>query len=112
MALEQQLLGPVTDLQSRGQDEISWLPGLHEATKKCLLYLLALDLAGLQAEPLFEVLEKGVLCPVIHLDLLVIIGGVAEPLVWHFSGDWRWLPLVTTADDLDAATLEPVKEDL
>ena len=48
----------------------------------------------------------------IHLDLLVIIGGVAKPLVRHFSDDWRWLPLVTTADDLDAATLEPVKEDL
>ena len=30
----------------------------------------------------------------------------------YSCGDWRWLPLVTTADDLDAATLEPVKEDL
>ena len=30
----------------------------------------------------------------------------------HVSDDWRWLPLVTTADDLDGATLEPVKEDL
>ena len=58
----------------------------------------------------FEVLEKGVLCPVIHL--LVINGGVAESLVRHFFGDWRWLPLVTTADDMDAATLKTVKEDL
>ena len=117
MALEQQLLGPVTDLQSRDQDEITCLPGLHEAfppeaTRKRLSYLLALNLVGLQADPLFEVLEKGVLCPMIHLDILVLIGGVAEPLVRHFSGDWRWLPLVTTADDLDATTLEPVKEDL
>ena len=73
---------------------------------------MALDLVGLQADPLFDVIEKGVLCPMIHINLLVIIGGVAVPLVRNFSGDWRWLPLVTTADDLDAATLEPVKEDL
>ena len=82
------------------------------ATKWCLSYLLALDLVGLQADPLFEVHEKGVLCLLIQLDLLVIFGGVAEPLVRHFSGDWRWLPLVTTADDLDTAFLEPVKENL
>ena len=55
MALEQQLLGPVTDLQSRGQDEITWLPGLHEAfppeaTRMRLSYLL--DLLELQADPL------------------------------------------------------------
>ena len=83
MALEQQLLEPVTDLQSRGQDEITWLPGLHEAfppegTSNRFSYLLALDLVGLQADPHFEVLEKGLLCPVIH-NLLVIISGVTEP---------------------------------
>ena len=31
MTLEQQLPGPIPDLSSRGQDEITWLPGLHEA---------------------------------------------------------------------------------
>ena len=30
--------------------------------------------------------------------------------MWHFSGDWGLLPLVATADDLDAPTLEPVEE--
>ena len=33
-----------------------------------------------------------------------------EPVVWHFSGDWGRLPLVATADDLGAPTLEPVEE--
>ena len=46
------------------------------------------------------------------IHLLVINGGVAESLVRHFFGDWRWLPLVTTADDMDAATLKTIKEDL
>ena len=35
---------------------------------------------------------------------------LAEPVVWHFSGDWRRLPLIAAADDLDAPTLEPVEE--
>ena len=30
--------------------------------------------------------------------------------MWHFSGDWWRLPLVATADDLDAPTPEPVEE--
>ena len=43
MTLEQQILGQVPDLQSRGQDEITWLPGLleafpPEATRKHLSY--------------------------------------------------------------------------
>ena len=108
MALEQQLL-------PRGQDEITWLPGLHEAfppeaTRKRLSYLSALDPVGLKADSLLEGLEKGVFGSVVYLDLFVIGGIPAEPVVCHFSGDWRRLPLVATADDLDAPTLEPVEE--
>ena len=46
----------------------------------------------------------------VYLDLFVIGDMLAEPVVWHFSGDWGRLPLVATADDLDAPTLEPVEE--
>ena len=65
MTLEQQLLGPGPDLQYRGQDEITCLPGLHEAfppeaTRKYLSYLLTMDLIRLQADSLFGGLEKGV----------------------------------------------------
>ena len=119
MALEQQLLGPVPDLQSRGQDEITWLPGLHEAfphktTRKRLSYLLTLDLIRLQADSLFEGLEKGVFGSVVNLYLLIVVCRLlcnrAKPVVGHFSGDRGWLPLVATADDLDASTLESVEE--
>ena len=46
----------------------------------------------------------------VHLDLFIIVGMLAEPVVWHFSSVWGWLPLVAAADDLDAPTLEPVEE--
>ena len=46
----------------------------------------------------------------VYLDLFVIGGMPAKPVVWHFSGNWGHLPLVATADDLDAPTLEPVEE--
>ena len=46
----------------------------------------------------------------VYRDLFVKGGMPAEPVVWHFSGDWGRLPLVTTADDLDAPSLEPVEE--
>ena len=64
MTLEQQLLGPVPDLQSRAQDKITWLPGFHkafppEATRKHISYFLTLDLIRLQADSLFQGLEKG-----------------------------------------------------
>ena len=113
MALEQQPLGPVANLLPRGQDEITWLPGLHEAfpteaTRKRLSHLSALDPVGLKADSLLEGLEKRVF--VVYLDLFVLGGMPAEPVVWHFSGDWRRLPLVATADDLDAPTLKPVEE--
>ena len=119
MELEQQLLGPVPDLQSRGQDEIPWLPGLHEAfppetTSKHLSYLLTLDLIRLQADSLSEGLEKGVFGSVVNLYLFIVVGRLlcnrAEPVVGHFSGDRGRLSLVATADDLDASTLEPVEE--
>ena len=128
MALEQQLPGPVTDLQSRGQDAITWLPArvppppspsppTHtteafppEATRKRLSYLSALDLIKLQADSLFEGLEKGDFGPVVCLDLFIVVGMLAKPAVRHFSGDWGRLPLVATADDLDTSTLEPVEE--
>ena len=119
MTLEQQLLGPVPDLQSRGQDEITWLPDLHEAfppeaTRKHLSYLLTLDLIRLQADSLFEGLEKGVFGSVVNLYLFVVVGRLlcnrAKPVVGHFSGDRGRLSLVGTADDLDASTLEPVEE--
>ena len=96
MTLEQQLLGPVPDLQSRGQDKITCLPGLHkafppEATLKHLSYLLTLDLIRLQADSLFEGLEKGVFGSVVNLYLFKVVGRLlcnrAEPLVGHFSGD-------------------------
>ena len=114
MALEQQPLGPVANLLPRGQDEITWLPGLQEAsppeaTRKRLSYLLALGLIWLQTDGLFEGLEKGVFGSVVYLDLFVIVGMLAEPVVWHFSGNLEQLTLVATADDLDAPTLEPVE---
>ena len=119
MALEQQLLGPVPDLQSRGQDEITWLPGLHEAfppetTRKRLSYLLTLDLIRLQADSLFEGLEKGVFGSLVNLYLFIVVCWLlcnrAKPVVGHFSGNRGWLSLVTKADDPDASTLEPVEE--
>ena len=115
MALEQQPLGPVANLLPRGPDEITWLPGLHEAsppkaTRKRLSYLLALGLIWLQTDGPFEGLEKCVFGSVVYLDFFVIVGMLAKPVVWHFSGDWGWLPLVAAADDLDAPTLEPVEE--
>ena len=107
MALEQQPLGPVVNLLPRGQDEITWLPGLPlEATRKRLSHLSALGLVWLQTDLLLEGLEKGVFGSVVYLDLFVIGGMLAEPVVWHFSGDWGQLPLIATADDL----LEPVEE--
>ena len=119
MKLKQQLLGPLPDLQSRGQDEITWLAGLHEAfppeeTRKHLSYLLTLDLIRLQADSLFESLEKGVFGSVVNLYLFIVVGRLlcnrAEPVVGDFSGDRGRLSLVATADDLDASTLEQVQE--
>ena len=119
MTLEQQLLGPVPDLQSRGQDEITWLPGLHEAfppeaTRKHLSYLLTQDLIRLQADSLFEGFEKGVFGSVVNLYLFIVVSRLlcnrAEPVVGHFSGDRGRLSLFATADDLDASTFEPVEE--
>ena len=65
MVLEQQPLGPVANLLPRGQDEITWLPGLHEAfppeaTRKRLSHLSALDPVGLKADSFLEGLEKRV----------------------------------------------------
>ena len=115
MTLLQQLLGPV--VQSRGQDEITWLPGLHEAfppTRKHLSYLLTLDFIRLQADSLFGGLEKGVFGSVVNLYLFIVVGRLLcnreEPVVGHFPGDRGRLSLVATADDLDASTLKPVKE--
>ena len=114
MAFEQQPLGPVANLLPRGQDEITWRPGLHEAslpeaTRKRISYLLAQGLIWLQTDGPFEGLEKEVFGSVVYLDLFVIVGMLAEPVVWHFSGDWGRLPLVAAADDLDAPTLDPVQ---
>ena len=66
----------------------------------------------LQADLLFEGLEKGVFGPMVCLDLFVVVGMLAEPVVRHFSRDLGRLPLVATADDLDASTLEQVEEDI
>ena len=116
MTLEQQLLGPVPDLQSRGQDEITWLHEAFppEATRKHLSYLLTLYLIRLQADSLFEGLEKGVFGSVVNLYLFIVVGRLlcnrVKPVVGHFSGDRGRLSLIATADDLDASTLEPVKE--
>ena len=115
MALEQQPLGPVANLLPRGQDEITWLPSLHEAfppeaTRKHLSHLSALDPVGLKADSLLEGLEKRVFVSVVYLDLFVIGGMPAEQVMWLFSGDLGRLPPVAIADDLDAPTLEPVVE--
>ena len=121
MTLEQQLLGPVPDLQSRAQDKITWLPDFHkafppEATRKHISYFLTLDLIRLQADSLFQGLEKGVFGSVVNLYLFIVVGRLlynrAESVVGHFSGDRVRLSLVATADDLDASTLEPVEESL
>ena len=95
--------------------EITRLPGLHEAfppkaTRKRLSYLTVLGLIWLQTDGLFEGFQKGVFGSVVYFDLFVIVGKLAEPVVWHFSGDWGRLSLVATADDLDAPTLQPVEE--
>ena len=115
MVLEQQPLDPVANLLPRGQDEITWLPGLHEAfppeaTRKRLSHLQALDPVGLKADLLLVGLEKRAFGSVVYLDLFVIDGMPAEPVVWHFSGDWGRLPLIATADVLDAPYLKPVEE--
>ena len=100
----------------------SWLPGLHEvfppeATRKHLSYLLTLDPIRLQADSLFEGLEKGVFGSVVNLYLFIVVGRLlcnrAKSVVGHFSaigGGGGRLSLVATADDLDASTLEPVEE--
>ena len=106
MTLEQHLLGPVPDLQCRGQDEKTWLPGHHEVfppetTRKHLSYRLTLDIIRLQADSLSEGLEKGVFDSVVNLYLLIVVGRLlcnrAEPVVGHFSGDRGRLSLVATA---------------
>ena len=91
-------------------------PGLHEtsppeATRKRLSHLSALNLVWPQTDSLFQGPEKRVFGPVVYLDLFVVGGAPAEPVVWHFSGDRRRLPLVAAADDRDALALEPVEED-
>ena len=107
MALEQQPLGPVANLLPRDQDEITWLPGLHEAfppeaTRKRLLHISALDPVGLKADSLLEGLEKGVFGSVVYLDLFVIGGMPAEPscgISLAIGGAWSpqqmtWTPRV------------------
>ena len=89
MALEQQPLGPDANLLPRGQDEITWLPGFHEAlppeaTRKRLSHLSALDPVGLKANSLLEGLEKRVFGSVVYLDLFVIGDILEELVVWHF----------------------------
>ena len=81
-----------------------------EATRKRLSHSPTLYSVWLEANILFEGLEEGVFSSVVYLDLLVIVGMLAEPVVWHFFGDWGRLPLVAAADDLDAPTLDPVEE--
>lgn len=63
-----------------------------------------------QADSLFEGIDKAVFGSVINLDLFIVAGMLEEPVVRHFSGDKRWLPLVATADALDIPTLEPVEK--
>ena len=85
MALEQQPLGPVANLLPRGQDEITWLPGLHEAlppeaTRKRLSHSPTPYSVWLEANILFEGLEGGVFgC------------GLPRPLrnSWHARGASR-----------------------
>ncbi|MEW8686005.1 MAG: hypothetical protein AB2556_09370 [Candidatus Thiodiazotropha sp.] len=119
MALKQQLLSPVTNLQSRDQDEIAWLPGLYEAlppeaARKHLLRFSALDLVGLQADSLLESFEGRILRSVVHLDLFIVIvcgqTTLAEPVVWHLTRNPGRLFLVAAAFDLDASTIEPIEE--
>ena len=85
-----------------------------EATRKHLSYLLTLDLIRLQADSLFEVLEKGVFGSAVNLYLFIVVGRLlcnrAEPVVGHFFGNRGRLSLVATADDLDALTLEQVEK--
>ena len=85
----------------------SWLPGLHEvfppeATRKHLSYLLTLDPIRLQADSLFEGLEKGVFGSVVNLYLFIVVGRLlcnrAKSVVGHFSaiggggGGCPWSP--------------------
>ena len=86
----------------------------QEATRKRLPYLSALVPVGLQADSLLEGFEKRIFVLVVGLDLLVVAvclqTMLTEPVVRHLSGDWGRLPLVATADDLDASTPEPIEE--
>ena len=65
-------------------------------------------LSGCRRMALLRVL--GVFGSMVYLDLFVIVGMLAEPVVWHFYGDWGRLSLVAAADDLDTPTLEPVEK--
>ena len=73
-----------------------------EATRKHFSYLLTLDIMRLQADSLFEGLEKGVFGSVVNLYLFIVVGRLLcnhlELLVVHFSGDRGRLSLVATAD--------------
>ena len=59
--------------------------------QEALSYLLTLDRIRLQADSLFEDLEKGVFGSVVNLYLFIVVGRLlcnrAEPVVGHFSGD-------------------------
>ncbi|MEW8687660.1 MAG: hypothetical protein AB2556_17755, partial [Candidatus Thiodiazotropha sp.] len=94
MALEQQLLVPITHLQSQSQDEIARLSDLREAfppeaARKHLSHLSAPYLVVLQADSPLEGLEGGILRSVVHLDLFIVIvcgqTTLAEPVVWHLT---------------------------
>ena len=75
---------------------------------------VSLDTIRLQADLLFEGLEKGIFGSVVNLYLFVVDGrslcNRAKPVVEHFYGDRGRLSLVATADNLDASTLGPVEE--
>jgi len=117
VSLELELLDTVTDFLSRGQDSVVWLPGVHEsvpaqAGRKCLSRLLALYFVRLEAYKLFKDLESWVLCPVVKLNLFVVVCPLFQPVVRHLTHNWRWLTLVATADGLNTPVFQQVEEAL
>ncbi|MEW8686693.1 MAG: hypothetical protein AB2556_12840, partial [Candidatus Thiodiazotropha sp.] len=95
MALEQQLLGSVTNLclevKMRSHTFQATTKRSHPRQPGSTFRISWHWIITLQADSLFEGLEK-VFGSVVYLDLFIIIGMLAKPVVLHSSGDLGQLP--------------------
>jgi len=62
-----------------------------------------MDFVRLEADTAFEGPESWALCPVVDLNLLVVVSLLLQPVMWHVASNRRWLTPVAAADDLDAS---------